>query len=258
MNDILLPTSTPTSNCQTSTTTLNDLTNGKHSAKQKMIHKFRQADCVCFDVDSTVCTNEAIDDLAYFCGVGAQVEKMTLQAMGGNMSFREALRRRLNIIKPSLQTIDEFNRQHQHHNDHMLTPRVEELIQVLKSRGVPVYLISGGFRLVINPVADRLGIEKQSHVFANTLKFNSNGEYVGFDENEFTSESGGKGRVIEHLKNTFGYRNVIMIGDGATDLESCPPADGFVGFGGNVVREKVKQSSDWFVSNFGEMIDQLK
>ena len=29
--------------------------------------------------------------------------------MGGNLSFREALRTRLNIIKPSLQTVDEFN-----------------------------------------------------------------------------------------------------------------------------------------------------
>lgn len=37
---------------------------------------WRLADCVCFDVDSTVCKNEAIDDLAEFCGVGEQVQKM--------------------------------------------------------------------------------------------------------------------------------------------------------------------------------------
>jgi phosphoserine phosphatase len=50
------------------------------------------------------------------------------------------------------------------------------------------------------------------------------GEYIGFDENELTSESGGKGRVIEVLKHKFGYNNVVMIGDGMTDFESCPPA----------------------------------
>jgi phosphoserine phosphatase len=37
---------------------------------------WRNADCVCFDVDSTVCKNEAIDDLADFCGVGEHVQKM--------------------------------------------------------------------------------------------------------------------------------------------------------------------------------------
>ena len=48
-----------------------------------------------------------------------------------------------------------------------------------------------------------------------------------------------------------------MIGDGATDLESCPPADGFIGFGGNVIREKVKLNSPWFVHDFQELIDEL-
>ena len=50
------------------------------------------------------------------------------------------------------------------------------------------------------------------------------GEYDGFDENELTSESFGKGKVIEFLKKKHNYKNVIMIGDGATDLETCPPA----------------------------------
>jgi phosphoserine phosphatase len=50
------------------------------------------------------------------------------------------------------------------------------------------------------------------------------GEYDGFDENEFTSASGGKGKVIEFLKNKHNYENIVMIGDGATDLETCPPA----------------------------------
>ena len=30
-----------------------------------------------------------------------------------------------------------------------------------------------------------------------------------------------------------------MIGDGATDLAAAPPADAFIGFGGNVVRDTV-------------------
>ena len=37
---------------------------------------WREADAVCFDVDSTVITEEGIDELAKFCGVGKQVKQM--------------------------------------------------------------------------------------------------------------------------------------------------------------------------------------
>ena len=34
---------------------------------------WKRTDCVCFDVDSTVCTDEAIDELATFLNVGDEV-----------------------------------------------------------------------------------------------------------------------------------------------------------------------------------------
>lgn len=55
------------------------------------------------------------------------------------------------------------------------------------------------------------------------------GEYAGFDENQPTSRSGGKAEVIKHLKETKGYKTIVHIGDGSTDLEACPPADAFIG-----------------------------
>jgi len=69
----------------------------------------RNADAVCFDVDSTVCTGEGIDDLAEFCGKGFQVKEMTLQAMSGSMDYREALHLRLNLIRPHKNQIKEMN-----------------------------------------------------------------------------------------------------------------------------------------------------
>lgn len=45
-------------------------------SKVAVVDAWKKTDCVCFDVDSTVCRNEAIDDLANFVGAGAQVEKM--------------------------------------------------------------------------------------------------------------------------------------------------------------------------------------
>lgn len=54
------------------------------------------------------------------------------------------------------------------------------------------------------------------------------GEYAGFDETQPTSRSGGKGEVIRRLKEK-GFRIVVHIGDGSTDLEASPPADAFIG-----------------------------
>ncbi len=70
-----------------------------------------------------------------------------------------------------------------------------------------------------------------------------------------------------------------MIGDGMTDFESCPPAvssylfinkslpflsnffsnlkNAFIGFGGNVVREKVKKNSAWYATNFQQLIHEI-
>ena len=37
---------------------------------------WRSADCVCLDVDSTVCRDEGIDELAKYIGVGDQVREL--------------------------------------------------------------------------------------------------------------------------------------------------------------------------------------
>lgn len=222
------------------------------SPQQSVQELFRTADCVCFDVDSTVIRDEGIDELARFCGKGEEVKRLTAEAMGGSMTFQEALKKRLDIIRPSVSQIREFIDTFPNH----LTPGVSQLVKTLQERGVQVYLVSGGFRCLIEPVAAQLNIPK-GNIFANRLKFYFNGEYAGFDENEPTSRSGGKGLVIRRLKEQFGYQRVIMIGDGATDAEASPPADGFIGFGGNVLREEVRKRASWYVTDFQDLITSL-
>jgi len=209
------------------------------------------ADCVCFDVDSTVCVEEAIDELAKFQQVGALVEAITRNAMGGNMSFRTALQTRLNLIQPTHQRLEQFIMNH----PSQLTDGITELINLLHERKVPVYLITGGFHSIVDPVAKKLNIPLKN-VFANQLLFNDDGTYAGFDEDEMTSDTGGKGRVIEYLKTKYNYQRLIMIGDGATDMEAN--ADGFIGFGGHVIREKVRDGAPWFVNSFYSLIDELR
>ncbi|XP_059177582.1 phosphoserine phosphatase-like isoform X2 [Physella acuta] len=221
--------------------------------KDQLQRLWREADAVCFDVDSTVIKDEGLDDLANFCGVGPQVEAMTLKAMGGGMTFREALTLRLNIVQPSREKVEEFIVTH----PSTFSPRILELVALLKSRNTEVFLVTGGFRSIITPVANALGIP-QDHLFANTLLFNEDGSYAGFDTTQLTSESGGKARVVQLIRDQYKFKTVLFIGDGATDMEAAPPADGFIGYGGNVVRAKVKENSAWFITDFQELIDQLQ
>ena len=70
-------------------------------------------------------------------------------------------------------------------------------------------------------------------------------------------------RIIEELKAQHGYKSVLMIGDGANDMEArdCPKHDGadaFIGFGGVKVREVVREGADWFVTDFWDLIEELE
>ena len=60
---------------------------------------WREADAVCFDVDSTLVTIEGLDALAEYCGVGEEVRQWTKRAMGGSVTFQESLKARLDIVK---------------------------------------------------------------------------------------------------------------------------------------------------------------
>ncbi|OQR96233.1 phosphoserine phosphatase [Achlya hypogyna] len=215
---------------------------------------WRKAEAVCFDVDSTVIGEEGIDVLAAHCGQGEAVSAWTSKAMNGGVKFEDALAARLAIIKPSKAAINACLGAHpptQH-----LTPGVATLIMALQRRNVDVYLVSGGFRLMIAPVAAHLGIPA-SNIFANTILFHDDGSYKGFDATELTSRDGGKPRVIELLKKERGYKTVVMVGDGATDMQAKPPADLFIGFGGVVARDVVEKHADWFVRDFNDLIEGL-
>lgn len=220
--------------------------------EEKTKKLWREADAVCFDVDSTVCRDEAIDELAKFAGREKEVAERTQKAMSGAMSFKEALHQRLELIQPSVTMIREYL--YKHHPN--LTPGIKDLIRILHNREVAVYLISGGFDSLIEPVAKELNI-CSNNIFANRLLFYFNGKYAGFDENQLVCHQNGKGEVINYLKKNYGYQKVVMVGDGITDLVACPPADGFIGFGGNSKRSIVKEKAGWFVTDFYDLIEEL-
>ncbi|GER26094.1 phosphoserine phosphatase, partial [Striga asiatica] len=75
---------------------------------QVVLDVWRNANAVCFDVDSTVCLDEGIDELAEFCGAGEAVAEWTARAMSGSVPFEKALAARLSLFNPSLSQLQEF------------------------------------------------------------------------------------------------------------------------------------------------------
>eukprot|EP00270_Netrium_digitus_P006030 TRINITY_DN1816_c0_g1_i2.p1 TRINITY_DN1816_c0_g1~~TRINITY_DN1816_c0_g1_i2.p1 ORF type:complete len:296 (+),score=62.15 TRINITY_DN1816_c0_g1_i2:33-890(+) len=185
------------------------------SPSTEVLTLWKAADAVCFDVDSTVCTDEGIDELAAFCGAGEAVASWTARAMVGSVPFEEALAARLDIIRPSAADLNNFLLS----RPPRLTPGISLLVGVLHAADKAVYLVSGGFRQMINPVAEILNVPPEN-VFANKLLFARDGTFAGFDGSEPTSRSGGKAEVIRRIKGDHGYKLLVMVGDGATDLEN--------------------------------------
>lgn len=56
------------------------------------------------------------------------------------------------------------------------------------------------------------------------MLFLSVGDYAGYDETQPTSSSGGKAVVARIIKKERGHRTLVVVGDGATDMEAVPPA----------------------------------
>ncbi|XP_022933623.1 phosphoserine phosphatase, chloroplastic [Cucurbita moschata] len=222
---------------------------------KEVLELWKSANAVCFDVDSTVCVDEGIDELADFCGAGEAVAEWTARAMGGSVPFEVALAARLSLFNPSLSQVEEFLAK----RPPRLSPGIDELVKKLKANNIDVYLISGGFRQMINPVASILGIPHEN-IFANQLLFGSKGEFIGFDENEPTSRSGGKATAVQQLRKARGYKTLVMTGDGATDLEARKPggADLFICYAGVQLRENVAAKADWLVFNFVDLINSLE
>jgi len=204
---------------------------------------------VCFDCDSTLSSIEGIDELARLRGpeVFRRIEKMTEDAMNGLLRVEDVFGLRLAQISPSRADAEAVGRRYLE----TVEPTAKATIDTLKARGWTPLIISGGFRQAIRPLADHLGIAR---VEAVDLLFGPDGAYTGFDSSFPTTRSGGKPEIIRSLRSQLGPDRVVMVGDGASDLETLPDVDLFVGYGGYVARDKVKRGSPAFVTSLADLL----
>lgn len=205
-----------------------------------------------FDCDSTLSAIEGVDELGRLRGpeVFKAVEEMTNAAMNGGTPMEAVFAKRLEMIQPTLAELESIGQKY----IAQIEPTAVESLKAIRQAGWKIAIVSGGFTQAIRPLADYLGIER---VEAVELKFKSDGTYAGYNESCPTSKTKGKNVIARKLRDEFQAKPVILVGDGASDLEVKEDLDTFIGFGRYAVRPKVKAGADVFIYALSELPEVL-
>ena len=201
---------------------------------------------VFFDVDSTLVTIEGVDVL----GDGnPEIAKLTDAAMNGEIPLDQVYAKRLQMIQPSKDRVEKLGATYVR----SLVDGAKETIAALQDNGVVVHLVTAGIEQAIHPLADALNVR---NVHAVKLIFDAEGNYKDFDRRSFLTRPGGKELVVRDIRAR-SHGKAAFIGDGISDLEAKPAVDLFIGFGGVVVRPRVKENADLYVTNLRDVLQHL-
>jgi D-3-phosphoglycerate dehydrogenase len=209
-----------------------------------------------FDFDSTLVRIETLEALADIALAGdpnadavrAEIAKLTGQAMSGEIDFGTALRQRLALLP--------LTRDHVHTlADRILdegTWSVRRNLRFFQENADRIVILSGGFREIIAPVAERLGVAPE-RVLCNDLVYDADGRVTGVDDENPLSYDNGKPRVIDGLGLA---RPIVMVGDGWNDAEVklAGAADRFYAFTEIARRDKVVAVADAEAPSMDELL----
>ena len=212
------------------------------------------------DFDSTFVRTESLEDLIDISLAGdsrrkeviGKIKKITDLGMEGKISFPESLGRRFDLLSANRKHVEVLAKDLKN----KVSRSIEKNKDFFQKNGKNIFIISGGFRDYILPVAREFGIPDEN-VLANDFIFDSDGKIEGFDKDNFLAQEKGKVKQIKAL-NLDG--RVVVLGDGYTDYEIRKKglAREFVAFGENVKRKKVIKKADYVVENFDEFLDDLR
>jgi phosphoserine phosphatase len=190
---------------------------------------------VVFDCDSTLSAIEGIDELAG--EQRAAVAELTNAAMAGVVPLEAVYGGRLALIRPDRARVSALARLYVER----LVPDAAAVVGALQAEGIAVRVISGGLAPAVQAVAAALGVRPE-HVAAVDIHFTDDGAYAGYDEASPLARAGGKAEVLARWRGD--VAPLMMVGDGATDMEAHGVADVFVAYAGVVERYAVVAAAD--------------
>lgn len=192
---------------------------------------------VVLDADSTLIREEAIELLAESAGSLEHVAAVTERAMRGELDFAASLRERVATLAglPFEAVVEARPRL-------TPTPGAQELIDGVHAAGGRVGVVSGGFHELLDPLAERLGLD---FCLANRLEV-ADGRLTGRVLGDIV-DADSKARALEEWAAASGtpLSRTVAVGDGANDLRMLDRAALGVAFCAKpVVREQADVAID--------------
>jgi phosphoserine phosphatase len=190
---------------------------------------------IVFDVDSTLIQQEVIEMLAARAGAEEAVKAITDAAMRGELDFAESLHKRVGTLAGlPADVLDDVA------EDVELTPGARTTIRTLRRLGYHVGVVSGGFRQVIQPLADELMLD---FVAANVLEI-VDGKLTGRVVGEIVDRAG-KAKALRDFASQAGVpmAQTVAVGDGANDIDMLSAAGLGIAFNAKPALREVADAS---------------
>lgn len=177
---------------------------------------------VVLDVDSTLIENEVIELLAEEAGSLVKVAEITSRAMNGELDFEQSLRSRVATLSGlPVSVFDAVAARIE------VTHGVPQLIAAVRAAGGRVGVVSGGFHEIIDPLAERLGLD---YWRANRLEV-VDGHLSGELRGPIIHASAKAETLREWAADAeVPLSQTVAVGDGANDLDMMAITGLAVGF----------------------------
>ena len=187
------------------------------------------------DMDSTIIKEESLDEIAEEAGIGDEIKNITKKAMKGELDFKDALLKRIKLLKNyPLENIFTLNSKIRFNDG------AKELVRKMKSKSCITVLISGGFSPSVSYVAKRIGFDY--YHCNNFLYKKNNGKIVlnGCVQNPILDKYSKLDITKCYLKNfNLTLNDVISVGDGANDVNLIKHSAIGISYKGKEVLNKV-------------------
>ncbi len=169
------------------------------------------------DMDSTIIHQECIDELADAIGIGSQIREITATVIRGDISFPEALRKRIGLMKGmDIKTLESVYEQRI-----TLKPGARTLVQTMRHHGAFCILVSGGFTYFTGRIAARLGFHDHR---GNELIFDQ-GKLTGEVQDQILGRSAKLDTLMALcVEKDLTPSDVLAVGDGANDKKMIQAA----------------------------------
>lgn len=184
------------------------------------------------DMDSTILTNETLDDIAEQAGIKDQIAAITARSMAGEIDFAQSLTERVAMLAnlPEAALAAAFERL-------SYSPGAATLVATMRAQGAYTALVSGGFKYFTSKVGAKLGFDVD---LANELEI-SDGRLTGRIAGPIL-DADTKLNTLTRLaeERQIARQDTVTVGDGANDVPMLRAAGlGVAYYGKPVVRKAI-------------------